>query len=238
MEAEKARKAAEASGASRTTAGGETAAAEEAGGQTTSGNDSGNPAGGPGGNSGMATNSNNIEGDDSADDDASPMEIMKQGSDRALTTNGTGNGQDEEDDDLSGAQNDAHAAIPGGGRPRKPTESGAGNEGKGKDAGESSSEVRAKQGKEDRPVFDMFSAVSLTAGVAGPKIGVKGPGGHDMSYLGDDAGGDQVNTYELDALTATGDDHILTVHCFTWKMKRIIKCMSWMIPTLTVKELE
>lgn len=196
MEAEKAKKAAEAAGASGTTVGGETAAAEEAGDQSASGND-GRITTGPGENSSMATNGNNMEGDDSADDDAGPIEITKQGSDRPLTTNGTGNGQDEEeDDDLSGAQNDALAAIPGAGRPRKPAESGAVNEGKGKDAGESSSEVRAKQGKEDRPVFDMFSAVSLTAcdGVAGPKIGVKGPGGHDMSYLGDDAGGDQVST--------------------------------------------
>lgn len=50
------------------------------------------------------------------------------------------------------------------------------------------------EGKEDRPVFDMFSAANLSgAAGAGPGGEMAGKGrGQGMSYLGDDGGGDQV----------------------------------------------
>lgn len=55
------------------------------------------------------------------------------------------------------------------------------------------------QGKEDRPVFDMFSAANLSgAAGAGPGGKMAGKGrGQGMSYLGDDGGGDQVCDLDL-----------------------------------------
>ena len=138
----------------------------------------------------MLSNSVVDDGEEDADDDAGPIEITKQapGSD-----DGSNEGGQEEDgnDDESGARNDA--PIPGEGRGNGKPANGSSRTGAG--GGLSSSELRAQRGKEDRPVFDMFSAASPSAAAAGAgpggKMGGKG-GGHGMSYLGDDGGGDQV----------------------------------------------
>lgn len=116
-------------------------------------------------------------------DDASPIDISKligqSDGDVALAAQGAQDGSNE-DDDTSGATNPM--PIPG----EEKQTNGATDKG----GGLSSSELRAQQGKEDRPVFDMFSAMAVptTAGAAGKR------GGHGMSYLGDDGGGDQVGT--------------------------------------------
>lgn len=128
--------------------------------------------------------------DDSADDDAGPIEIIKQGSELSRSTV-NGDNDDPANDDMSGARND-NITIQGEGKTVKASGRTAG-EGEG-EGGDSSSELRARQGKEDRPVFDMFSAASLTAAAVGPsatKIGGKG-GGDNMAYGGDEGGGDQV----------------------------------------------
>lgn len=132
------------------------------------------------------------------EDDAGPLEIMKQGPDER--GNGDQDGDTvENEDDISGAQ---HERMPAPGRS---TTNNGGVEAGTTVTGESSSELRAQQGKEDRPVFDMFSAAALTAGAAvGPatKMGGKGGGGGggeggNMAYLGDDGGGDQVCPMDL-----------------------------------------
>lgn len=131
------------------------------------------------------------------DDDAGPIEITKQaaGSEDGSNDGGAQEEEEEEEDgnfDATGARNDA--PIPGEGRGNGKAATGSGGVGGG--GGLSSSELRAQQGKEDRPVFDMFSAASPSAATAGAgpggKMGGKG-GGHGMSYLGDDGGGDQVS---------------------------------------------
>lgn len=115
-------------------------------------------------------------------DDASPIDISKliglSEGDVALPAQGAQEGSNE--DDTSGATNPM--PIPG----EEKQNNGATDKG----GGLSSSELRAQQGKEDRPVFDMFSAMAVpaAAGAAGKR------GGHGMSYLGDDGGGDQVGT--------------------------------------------
>lgn len=131
--------------------------------------------------------------DEDNDDDSGPIEITKEGS---QGVNGLGNrGQDDDvdEDDESGARNEASAGrvVGEGKRASIPSPTAGVAAPMNGSTGVSSSELRAQQGKEDRPVFDMFSAASLSAaGGPGGRMGGKGGGG--MGFLGDDGGGDQV----------------------------------------------
>eukprot|EP00752_Nemacystus_decipiens_P011439 g10159.t1 len=142
--------------------------------------------------------------DDDDDDDAGPIEITKQASRDAANNNN--DDDDDDDDDESGARNEA--LIPGerGGTAKKNSGSGdgAGAKGKTNAKGTSSSELRAQQGKEDRPVFDMFSAAALPdAGGPGGKMGGKNGGARGMSFLGEDGGGDQGNWTDVEGYYKT-----------------------------------
>lgn len=127
-----------------------------------------------------------------SDEDAGPIEITKQasqdGGELAAAAAAATTGGDEDE-----ARNGA-AAVPGGGQADADANNATANKGNGVATGMSSSELRAQQGKEDRPVFDMFSAAALPATAGGPagKMGGKGGGAHGMSFLGEDGGGDQV----------------------------------------------
>lgn len=194
LEAEKARKeAAAAAVASQTTKNGEAVAAAD---QSMPGNSDDTNDQEKSNNSGdVVAAAAAAGGDDSGDDDAGPIEIVKQGSDHAFLTANENDNDQRDDDDDDNEQEDLSGAVPGEGRSRKKID-GKQDAGRGalpsSEAGKSSSELRAHQGKEDRPVFDMFSAVSLKSDAVGPKIGGKGTGGNHMSYLGGDDGGDQV----------------------------------------------
>ncbi|CAN0141971.1 unnamed protein product [Ascophyllum nodosum] len=60
------------------------------------------------------------------------------------------------------------------------------------------------QGKEDRPVFDMFSAAALSGAGALPGGKLAGKGrGQGVSYLGDDGGGDQGNWTDVEGYYRT-----------------------------------
>lgn len=123
-----------------------------------------------------------------SDEDAGPIEITKQASQDGGEPGAAAAAAAGDDDE---ARNGA-AAAPDGGQAKASNV--AASKGIGTATGMSSSELRAQQGKEDRPVFDMFSAAALpaTAGGPGGKMGGKGGGAHGMSFLGEDGGGDQV----------------------------------------------
>ena len=172
-------------------------------------------------------------GDDcEEDDDAGPIEITKQA---AGSEDGSNGAQEEEEDgkyDESGARNGA--PIPGEGRGNGKAANGSGGVGAGAGGGLSSSELRAQQGKEDRPVFDMFSAASPSAasGGAGPggKMGGKG-GGHGMSYLGDDGGGDQVSVRGVNhvaAVCASVKTHVLRLGIVGMRGSMVIRLLPCM----------
>ncbi len=140
------------------------------------------------------------ENDSDDDSDAGPIEITKQAS---KDGGQEGEGEGEGEGDAGDGAFDIEPPVPGeGGGGGGGKKTGVKHEGGGDgvanskaEGGVSSSELRAQRGREDRPVFDMFSAAALpAAGGPGGKMGGKGGNGgaHGMSFLGEDGGGDQV----------------------------------------------
>lgn len=148
------------------------------------------------------------------DDDAGPIEIVKQGDENEPETDNDNDRSNGDDAAVSaeGNNNDDHRNK----KMLSNKENKNGNENGGGRIpavdGKSSSELRAQQGKEDRPVFDMFSAASLTGGggVGPGRMGAKGGAGqHNMSFLGDDGGGDQVRTGSVVLFVSCADNRFL-----------------------------
>lgn len=164
------------------------------------------------------------ENDSDDDSDAGPIEITKQASrDGGLEGEGGGGGEGDAGDGAG----DIEPPVPGeegegegDGKKNSAKHMGGGNGVANKaEAGVSSSELRAQQGKEDRPVFDMFSAAALpAAGGPGGKMGGKGGNGgaHGMSFLAEDGGGDQVRLLNYRVLVLPALGGCRWCRCWCW----------------------